>query len=201
MRDEAEHRGDSEAVGLGARPRRDAVGVGNRRWAGALFAVLGVLLLPWALWLGYSLPERKIAHHWDLAWAGFDVVLSLALLGTAVALLTGRPVGRSFAAATGALLLADAWFDVVLESRGAELKAAIVEALFAELPVAALCFWIAYHTERFLSLAVDVALGREDPSHLAAARERAAQRDLVRVFEIPADGEPAREPRDADASA
>jgi hypothetical protein len=80
----------------------------SRRWAGVLFAALGVLLLPWALWLGYTLPERKIAHHWDLAWSGFDVVLSLALVGTAFALLTDRPVGRSFAAASGALLLADA---------------------------------------------------------------------------------------------
>jgi hypothetical protein len=45
-----------------------------------LFAVLGLGLLPWALWLGYSLPSRQVAHHWDLAWAGFDVVLAAALL-------------------------------------------------------------------------------------------------------------------------
>jgi hypothetical protein len=45
---------------------------------GVLFAALGILLLPWALWLGYSLPERTTAHHWDLAWGGFDVVLSVA---------------------------------------------------------------------------------------------------------------------------
>jgi hypothetical protein len=108
-----------------------------------MFAVLGVLLLPWALWLGYSLPERKVAHHWDLAWAGFDVVLSAALLGTAVALLTGRSVGRSFAAATGALLLADAWFDVVTSAAGRDRWLAVTLAVVGEIPLAILCFALA----------------------------------------------------------
>jgi drug/metabolite transporter superfamily protein YnfA len=115
----------------------------RRRWAGVLFGTLGVGLLPWALWLGYSLPERKVAHHWDLAWAGFDVVLSVALLGTALALLTGRLVGRSFAAATGALLLADAWFDVVTAEAGSDRWEALTLAVFAEIPLAVLCFVLA----------------------------------------------------------
>ena len=146
MRDEAGHRGDSRVVGLGAR-RRDASGVG-RRWVGALFATLGVLLLPWALWLGYSLPERKVAHHWDLAWAGFDVVLSVALLGTAFALLTGRAVGRSFAAATGALLLADAWFDVVTAEAGRDRWWAVTLAAAGEIPLSILCFALARPSRR-----------------------------------------------------
>ena len=115
----------------------------SRRWAGVLFAALGVLLLPWALWLGYSLPERTVAHHWDLAWAGFDIVLSGALLGTAFALLTGRSVGRSFAAATGALLLADAWFDVVTSQAGRDRWLALILAVFGEIPLAVLCFALA----------------------------------------------------------
>jgi hypothetical protein len=142
VRDEAEHQGRSRAVGLGGGRCRDAERV-SRRWVGALFAALGVLLLPWALWLGYSLPERKIAHHWDLAWAGFDVVLSVALLGTAFALLTGRSVGRSFAAATGALLLADAWFDVVTAEGGSERWLAVLLAVVGEVPLAILCFALA----------------------------------------------------------
>ena len=115
----------------------------SRRGAGALFAALGVVLLPWALWLGYTLPERKVAHHWDLAWAGFDVVLSAALLGTAFALLTGRSVGRSFAAATGALLLADAWFDVVTSEAGRDRWLAVTLAVVGEIPLAILCFALA----------------------------------------------------------
>jgi hypothetical protein len=113
-----------------------------------LFAVLGLGLLPWALWLGYSLPSRHVAHHWDLAWAGFDVVLAAALLATAFALLTGRPVLGGFAAATGALLLADAWFDVVTAADPSGRRLAIVFALLAEIPLAILCFWLARPTTR-----------------------------------------------------
>ena len=142
MRDEAEYKGDSDAVGLGARRRRDAGGV-DRRWAGVLFAALGLGLLPWAFWLGYSLPSRHVAHHWDLAWAGFDAVLAAALLGTAFALLTGRPVVRSFAAATGALLIADAWFDIVTAADANERWLAIAFALLGELPLAIVCFVLA----------------------------------------------------------
>jgi hypothetical protein len=114
----------------------------SRRWVGAFFGVVGVLLLPWALWLGFSLPARKVAHHWDLAWAGFDVVLAVALLGTAFALLTGRAVGQSFAAATGALLLADAWFDVVTAASD-ERWLSVLFALAGEIPIAILCFVLA----------------------------------------------------------
>lgn len=44
--------------------------------AAAFLAVLGVGLLPWTLWLGLSLPSRKLTEHWDLAWVGFDLVLA-----------------------------------------------------------------------------------------------------------------------------
>ncbi len=114
-----------------------------RRWVGVLFAVVGVGLLPWALWLGYSLPAREVVHHWDLAWAGFDVALGVGLLGTAFALVTGRPVVRSLAAATGALLLTDAWFDIVTSGPGGERWLAIALAVLGEIPLAILCFALA----------------------------------------------------------
>ena len=171
-----------------------------RDWVVPVFAVIGIALVPWAIWLSASLPPEHLSRRWDVAWTGFDIGLAIGFAGTAVAAWRRSPWVAAFAAATGTLLLADAWFDVVLESHGAETRTAIIEAVFAELPVAALCFWIAYRTERFLTLAVGVALGHEDPSHLAAARERAAEGDLVGVFEVPAHREPAGEPRDADAS-
>ena len=89
------------------------------------------------------------------------------------------------------MLLVDAWFDVILESHGNELGTHSSRRSSFELPAAAVCFWIAFRTERFVSRAL----------HLAPAGERAAEGDLVRVLEVPADGEPAREPGDADASA
>jgi hypothetical protein len=112
----------------------------TRRWAAGLLAVLGVGLLPWTLWLALSLPSRKVAEHWDLAWVGFDLALAAALVGTAVALVGRSPLLRSVAAGTGALLLADAWFDVVTAGTSRERWFAVGLAVVGELPLAGLCF-------------------------------------------------------------
>jgi hypothetical protein len=120
-----------------------------RRWAGVAFAVLGLGLMPWALWLGYSLPSSHVARHWDLAWAGFDTVLAIALVGTGVALLTNRTVLLDdFAAATGALLIADAWFDIVTADTQNERWLAIAFAVFGEIPLAIVCFALARSAPR-----------------------------------------------------
>jgi hypothetical protein len=114
-----------------------------RRWAPALFGAVGLGLLPWTLWLALSLPSRKVAEHWDLAWVGFDLVLAVSLLATAGTLLRRSPLLEACAAASGALLLADAWFDSVTASTSHERWFAIGLALVAELPIAALCFVLA----------------------------------------------------------
>jgi hypothetical protein len=117
--------------------------VSLRRPAAGLFAVLGLGLLPWTLWLGLSLPSRKVAEHWDLAWVGFDLVLAASLLATAAALVRRSPLLEAFAAATGALLVADAWFDIVTASTVRERWFAVGLALVGELPLALLCFVLA----------------------------------------------------------
>jgi hypothetical protein len=157
------------------------------------YAAVGIGLLPWAFWLSASLPPSHHSAHWDIAWSGFDVGLAIGFCGTAVTAYRRSPWVGAFAAATGTLLLADAWFDVILESHGSEEATAVFEALAFELPAAAACFWIAYRTERLLVLAVEAL-------HLPTARQRAAEGDLVGVLEITADREAARETRDADAS-
>jgi len=163
-----------------------------REWVALGYGVVGIGLLPWAFWLSSSLPATHQSAHWDLAWSGFDLGLALCFMGTAVAAYR-RAIAwaGAFAAATGTLLLVDAWFDVILESHGNERGTAIFEAVAFELPAAAVCFWIAFRTERFVSRAL----------HLAPAGEGAAEGDLVRVLEVPTDGEPARETGDADATA
>jgi hypothetical protein len=158
------------------------------------FGAIGLGLLPWAIWLSDSLPPVHHSHRWDVAWSGFDVALAVCFVGTAVAAYRRSPWVGAFAAATGTLLLCDAWFDVVLESHGNEESTAIFEALAFEIPVACLCFWIAYRTERFLAMVVEQL-------HLAPAAERPAEGDLVGVLEVSPDGEPAGEARDADAPA
>ena len=160
-----------------------------------LYGLAGLGLLPWALWLSESLKPRHRAEHWDLAWSGFDTGLAVLFLLTAVAAHRRSPWVPALAAATGTLLVTDAWFDVLLESHAGERRNAVLLAVFIELPTAAVCFWIAQRTERFLARALGQAL------HLAPARESAPESDLVGVLEVAPDGEAAREPRDADASA
>jgi hypothetical protein len=163
-----------------------------REWVAFGYGAVGIGLLPWAFWLSSSLPATHHSAHWDVAWSGFDVALAACFCGTAISA-HRRAIGWAgmFAAATGTMLVVDAWFDVVLESHGGERGSAIFLAVVFELPAAAVCFWIAVRTERFVSRAL----------HLTPAGERAAEGDLVRVLEVTADGEPAREPSDADASA
>ncbi|NUR78326.1 MAG: hypothetical protein HOQ28_18835 [Thermoleophilia bacterium] len=166
-----------------------------RHWVVGVFTAVGVAMFPWTIWLSASLKAHHETNRWDLAWSGFDAGLAAAFLFTALAAWRKSPWVGACAAATGTLLVTDAWFDIVLESHADELRNAVFLAVFAELPIAALCFWIAYRTERFLALIVDSLL------HLAPAAEGATQRDFVGVLEVTADGEPAREPGDANPSA
>jgi hypothetical protein len=162
-----------------------------REWVTVVFASIGIGMLPWTIWLSQWLPPRHESVRWDVAWSGLDTGLALAFLFTAVAAWRRSPWVAVGAAATGTLLVTDAWFDVILESHSDELRISIITALLGELPAAAFCFWIAYRTERFLSRVV--------ASHLAAAGKSPAEGDLIGVFEVSADRKPAREPGDPDA--
>jgi hypothetical protein len=120
-----------------------------RRRLPALLVVLAAGLLPWAVWLAATLPSRHVAEHWDLAWGGFDVILAASLLATALALLKRHPLAQGAAAASGALLAADAWFDVTTASHGRDFLGSLLLALLVELPIAALLVRIALDPARF----------------------------------------------------
>jgi hypothetical protein len=165
-----------------------------REWVVLAFGAVGLGLLPWTIWLSASLKPHHVTNRWDLAWSGFDTGLAVLFLATAFAAHRRSPWVGALAGATGTLLVTDAWFDIILESHADELRQSITLAIVGELPLAVFCFWIAARTERFLARELRRAL------HLAAARERASEGDLVGIFQVPADGEPAREPGDADAA-
>jgi len=101
-------------------------------------------LLPWTVYLSITLPAEHQSVHWDIVWPGLDVGIALAVAATVyglVRLSTNLPI---FAAIAGTLLLCDAWFDTLTSQPGSELAWAAAEALVAELPLAAFCFWIAF---------------------------------------------------------
>jgi hypothetical protein len=117
------------------------------RWAGPVFIVLAVILAVWIVVLGVTLPSRGILAHQDVVWVGFDIGLLIGLVTTAWAALRRNrflPVG---AAATASLLLMDAWFDVVGAGNSMAAREALAMAVLIELPLSALCWWIALHAQ------------------------------------------------------
>ncbi len=117
------------------------------RWITGLLSLTAVALVPWTLWLTFSLPSKQVTNHYDAAWVGFDIGLVCVFGLTARAAYRRSPLLVPFAAATCALLLADAWFDVVTSGPGERLEATL-EAGLAELPLATLCAFLVYDAER-----------------------------------------------------
>jgi hypothetical protein len=118
------------------------------RWVAPLFGLFGVGLVPWTLWLAYDLPQRHIARHWDLAWVGFDVGMACLLLATAFAAIRRSVWIQSTAAAAATMLVCDAWFDIVTASGGTEQAMAVASGILIELPLAAICVWVARNAEQ-----------------------------------------------------
>ena len=137
-----------------------------RRLAAAL-GLTAILLVPWTLWLTFTLPTRHLTHHYRLAWVGFDIGLAIAFGATAIAAARLSPWLQALATLTGTMLLCDAWFDVVTAASGDEQTKAILEAVCAEIPLAILCGWIVLDTTRFHEAAarfyLDAARRRESP--------------------------------------
>jgi hypothetical protein len=121
----------------------DAEGSGRllRRARLAALAV-GGFLLPWCVLLAATLPATARVQDWWLAWTGLDGGEALAALSTAVLLARADARAALTAAAGGALLLADAWFDVCT-SAGLDHTLAVADALFVEVPLACAAFWLA----------------------------------------------------------
>ncbi|OAR25696.1 hypothetical protein A8W25_09075 [Streptomyces sp. ERV7] len=98
----------------------------------------GIALVPWMAVLAKTLPQTVEVSNWPLAWIGLDAGLAVGLAGTGVLLRRGDPRVSPVAAATGALLLMDAWFDVTT-SAGPERVMAVALAVCAEVPLAVAC--------------------------------------------------------------
>jgi hypothetical protein len=124
------------------------------RWVARVLALVAVALVPWILYLTFTLPSRHVTFHYDLAWTGFDVGLAVSFGATAWGVLRGSQWLVPLAAVTGTMLVCDAWFDVVTSQPGTELLEAVAEAALAELPLAAVCGLIVYDAETFLASTV-----------------------------------------------
>ncbi len=127
-------------------------------WAPGLFVGCTIVLIPWTVLLVADLPDRQVARHWDLAWAGLDLMIAGGLLATAVTVVRRSVWTPVAATVTGTLLVVDAWFDVVTAAGQGERLVAVAMALLVELPLAAVCVLVARNVERVLEQARRYAL-------------------------------------------
>lgn len=119
------------------------------RWIGALAIGSVVGFIPWLVYLGFTLPSKVRAEHYDIAWLGFDCAMWTTLATLAFCALRRHAATGPVAAVASMMLVVDAWFDVFTSSAGhGEMALAIVLALCLELPLAILCGWAAVHAER-----------------------------------------------------
>lgn len=142
------------------------------RWTGPMFALFSVILLPWIVYLAVTLPSRQISSHYDVAWAGFDVILLVSLASTAYFALRRSRYLATAATATAVLLIVDAWFDVMTTPSNQVLQS-IVLAILIELPLAAVCLWLSYHTQQLAERRIVLLLhGRRRGNRAAATRRQ-----------------------------
>ncbi|WP_251051530.1 MULTISPECIES: hypothetical protein [unclassified Streptomyces] len=103
----------------------------------------GIALLPWMVVLARTVPQTAEVSNWSTAWIGLDLMLAAGLTGTGVLLRKGDPRVSPVAAATAALLVMDAWFDVTTSAGSGGQGMALLLAAGAELPLALACAVVA----------------------------------------------------------
>ena len=136
-------------------PPQSPVRVPLPRWVAFLLGAVILFLIPWTVYLTFTLPARQVTYRYDLQWVGFDIGLIAAFLATTWAAFRGSRWLVPFAAMTGTMLLCDAWFDIVSSQGGGDMWEAVGQALGGELPLAALCALIVYDAEMFLAATVN----------------------------------------------
>ena len=154
------------------------------RWFGLLAALCAVCLVPWIVYLAVELPTRHQAANYDITWVGFDCVIFVALLATAVAVCRHSTWTEPLATAAAVMLLCDVWFDVSSADGSFARMGALVSAACIEIPLAVICGWVAHNTERL----------RRHAYRRLWSRATAAERHAVNL------GVPVPEAPDADAA-
>ena len=92
-------------------------------------------MIPWIIYLAFTLPANYVAHNWPATWIGFDCVLIAFMAATAVLGWLRDQLVVLPAFTTGVLLICDAWFDILTASpRG--IWVSVLTAALGNLPLA-----------------------------------------------------------------
>ncbi len=94
-------------------------------------------LIPWMVYLGFTLPANYVARNWPATWIGFDCLLIVFMVVTAVLGWLRRQLVVLPAFTTGVLLICDAWFDVLTAGPG-QFWVSVLTAALGNIPLAVL---------------------------------------------------------------
>ena len=94
-------------------------------------------LIPWMIYLAFTLPTNYVAHNWPATWIGFDCVLIAFMIATAVLGWLRRELVILPGFTTGVLLICDAWFDIMTAGPG-QLWISVLTAALLNVPLAAI---------------------------------------------------------------
>ena len=97
-----------------------------------------IVLIPWIVHLGFTLPANYVAQNWPATWMGFDCLLVAFMAATAVLGWLRRELVMLTAFTTGVLLICDAWFDILTAGLGRNLAVPMLTAALGNLPLAAI---------------------------------------------------------------
>jgi hypothetical protein len=112
-------------------------------WAASLYICSAIILLPWTIYLGASLPTHHLSAHWDISWTGLDIGLIITMLATGILAYRKSRWLVITSSMVGSLLLVDAWFDVMSERRVSQFYQSLFLAIFIEIPMAITSYYVA----------------------------------------------------------
>src|ERR1700751_3644163 len=92
-------------------------------------------LIPWMVYLAFTLPTNYVAHNCPATWIGFDCVLIAFMIATAVLGWLRRELVILPGFTTGVLLICDAWFDIMTAGPG-QLWVSVLTAALLNVPLA-----------------------------------------------------------------
>lgn len=119
------------------RPVSDVINPAARRVRLGVMVGASLALIPWIMFLGFSLPDRYVVSNWPVTWLGFDALLVALMAATAYLGARRRLLLVLTGFATAIMLICDVWFDVTTAGPD-DRWLSITVALGAELPFAAL---------------------------------------------------------------
>jgi hypothetical protein len=124
-----------------------------------------VALIPWTIYLAFTLPDNFSAHYWSIAWVGFDVALTVVISFVTWAAYFQKQILVAAAIVAATLLICDAWFDVIMSLGTRDELITISTALLVEIPLAVFFILLARRIMRRTLGVFQLLLG-EDNSHL-----------------------------------